>query len=87
MNRISSRTMVNMLSAEPAPDRGDDLAYICKQIDDVCILLFDRWCERSEITPLLYLLHAWRLLPSMLRAASLYSASRAFEVSPRSAGQ
>jgi len=35
-----------------------------KQVDDLCIALFDRWCERREITPLIYLLHAWPLFPS-----------------------
>jgi hypothetical protein len=35
-----------------------------KRVDDLCIALFDRWCERREITPLIYLLHAWPLFPS-----------------------
>ena len=35
-----------------------------KQVDDLCIALFDRWCERREVTPLIYLLHAWPLFPS-----------------------
>jgi hypothetical protein len=35
-----------------------------KQVDNLCITLFDRWCERREITPLIYLLHAWPLVPS-----------------------
>ncbi|MGT2477266.1 hypothetical protein [Paraburkholderia terrae] len=35
-----------------------------KQVDELCIALFDRWCERRELTPLLYLLHAWPFFPS-----------------------
>jgi hypothetical protein len=42
---------------------GDDYR-LRKQLDDLCIALFDRWCERREITPLIYLLHAWPLFPS-----------------------
>ena len=38
------------------------------QVNDLCIELFDRWCERRELTPLVYLLHAWPILPSTPRA-------------------
>jgi len=34
------------------------------QVDDLCIALFDHWCERRELIPLAYLLHAWPFLPS-----------------------
>lgn len=42
----------------------DDDYRLRNQVDDLCIALFDRWCERREITPLIYLLHAWPLFPS-----------------------
>jgi hypothetical protein len=28
-------------------------------IDDLCLRLFDRWCECRELLPLSYLLHVW----------------------------
>jgi hypothetical protein len=31
----------------------DDASHLRKQLDDVCIALFDRWCERRELTPLI----------------------------------
>lgn len=34
------------------------------QVNDLCIALFDRWCERRELIPLTYLLHAWPIVPS-----------------------
>ncbi|MDH6147655.1 MULTISPECIES: hypothetical protein [Paraburkholderia] len=43
---------------------GNDDPCLRKEVDDLCIALFDRWCERREITPLIYLLHAWPFLPS-----------------------
>ncbi len=33
-------------------------------VDDLCINLFDRWCERRELLAFTYLLHAWPLVPS-----------------------
>ncbi|TDY21950.1 hypothetical protein B0G81_2190 [Paraburkholderia sp. BL6665CI2N2] len=29
------------------------------EIDDLCMVLFDRWCERRSILPLAYLMHSW----------------------------
>jgi hypothetical protein len=43
---------------------ADDDYRLRKKVDDLCIALFDRWCGRREITPLIYLLHAWPLFPS-----------------------
>lgn len=34
------------------------------QVDDLCIELFDRWCERRELAPLVYLLYAWPFFAS-----------------------
>lgn len=34
------------------------------QVDDLCRALFDHWCERRELIPLAYLLHAWPFLPT-----------------------
>ncbi|MHB9842303.1 hypothetical protein Q8F57_046930 [Paraburkholderia terrae] len=56
--------MANLITVVRAADGSDGCAHLRKQVDDLCILLFDRWCERREITPLLYLLHAWPFLPS-----------------------
>ncbi|BCG05483.1 hypothetical protein PPGU19_100510 (plasmid) [Paraburkholderia sp. PGU19] len=64
MNRASNSKMASLFTAVRAADVSDGAAHLRKQVDDLCILLFDRWCERREITPLLYLLHAWPLLPS-----------------------
>jgi hypothetical protein len=49
---------------ENSTSGSDDICRLQKQVDDLCIVLFDRWCERREITPLIYLLHVWPLVPS-----------------------
>ncbi|WP_206996556.1 hypothetical protein [Trinickia mobilis] len=46
-----------------------------RQIDELCIALFDRWCERRELTPLIYLLHAWPFYPATLRPIETLSAA------------
>jgi hypothetical protein len=46
-----------------------------KQVDELCIALFDRWCERRELTPLLYLLHAWPFLPTTPQPVKTVSAA------------
>lgn len=71
MNRASNSKIASLFTAVRAPDVSDGAAHLRKQVDDLCILLFDRWCERREITPLLYLLHAWPLLPSTPHPARL----------------
>jgi hypothetical protein len=45
------------------------------QVDDRCIELFDRWCERRALTPLIYLLHAWPFFPTTSRAVERVSKS------------
>jgi hypothetical protein len=45
---------------------GNQDSCLRKEIDELCIALFDRWCERRTITPLTYLLRAWPILPSAL---------------------
>ncbi|MBP0588303.1 hypothetical protein J8I87_00910 [Paraburkholderia sp. LEh10] len=64
MNKAPNSKMATGLTLVRAADGSDGSAHVRKQVDDLCIVLFDRWCERREITPLLYLLHAWPLLPS-----------------------
>lgn len=46
-----------------------------KQVDELCLALFDRWCERRELTPLLYLLHAWPFFPSTPEPVNAISAA------------
>jgi hypothetical protein len=46
-----------------------------KQVDEICIALFDRWCERHELTPLLYLLHAWPFFPATPQPVKTVSAA------------
>jgi hypothetical protein len=33
-----------------------------ENIDRLCALLFDSWCERRSVIPLAYLMHAWPIL-------------------------
>ena len=33
-----------------------------ENINSLCILLFDSWCERRSVIPLAYLMHAWPIL-------------------------
>jgi len=44
--------------------KTDNDARLRKQVDDLCIELFDRWCQRRELAPLVYLLHVWPFSPS-----------------------
>ncbi|WP_233863728.1 hypothetical protein [Paraburkholderia adhaesiva] len=46
-----------------------------RQVDDLCIALFDHWCERRELIPLVYLLHVWPFLPSTPHAVATLSAA------------
>ena len=60
---------------ENSNSSADDDYRLRKQIDDLCIALFDRWCERREITPLIYLLHAWPLFSSKPRPVKRLAAA------------
>ncbi|MFL9965181.1 hypothetical protein PQR02_29850 [Paraburkholderia sediminicola] len=54
---------------------GNEDSRLRKQVDDLCIALFDRWCERRAITPLIYLLHAWPFFPSTPQPVKTVSAA------------
>lgn len=41
-------------------DAGDELQQLCLQ-------LFDSWCERRSVVPLAYLLHGWPILDAEAR--------------------
>ncbi|WP_296660672.1 hypothetical protein [Paraburkholderia sp.] len=59
-----------------ARQRGLDADFRLRaQVNELCIALFDHWCERRELTPLIYLLHAWPFLPSMHRPVEMLAAS------------
>lgn len=45
------------------------------QIDDLCIALFNHWCERRELIPLVYLLHVWPFLPTTPHPVGALSAA------------
>ncbi|RKR37705.1 hypothetical protein [Paraburkholderia sp. BL17N1] len=67
MERNRHRTYAGtfkIVGTEPCNSSGNDDSCLRNVANDVCIVLFDRWCERREITPLIYLLHAWPFLPS-----------------------
>ncbi len=53
-----------LVGADVRSSSGNDDSCLRKEADDLCIALFDRWCERRAITPLSYLLHSWPILPS-----------------------
>jgi len=36
-------------------------------IDDLCMILFDRWCERRCVLPLVYLMHGWPITTRTFR--------------------
>ncbi|WP_246279062.1 hypothetical protein [Paraburkholderia ultramafica] len=46
-----------------------------KQVDELCIALFDRWCERRELTALRYLLHVWPFSPAARQPIKTVSAA------------
>jgi hypothetical protein len=41
----------------------------CTEIDSVCMLLFDDWCERRAVLLLTYLMHAWPFVSPSRQAA------------------
>lgn len=45
------------------------------QVDDLCNALFDHWCERRELIPLVYLLHVWPFLPTTPHPVGALSAA------------
>jgi hypothetical protein len=40
----------------PVDQKSDDDA---EEMERLCLLVFDRWCEQRNVIPLAYLLHAW----------------------------
>lgn len=44
-----------------------------EEIDQLCLLLFDAWCERKSIIPLAYLMNAWPISSSAPLAATRLS--------------
>jgi hypothetical protein len=64
MEQTCNRESLTALACGPEENSNSsahDDHRLRKRVDDLCIALFDRWCERREITPLIYLLHAWPL--------------------------
>lgn len=39
-------------------------APIFAEVDNICLRLFDTWCEQRNVLPLAYLMHAWPLVAS-----------------------
>jgi hypothetical protein len=54
---------------------GHDDYHLRKELGEACMALFDRWCERRELTPLIYLLHAWPFFPSTAQPIKNVSAT------------
>lgn len=44
-----------------------------EEIDQLCLLLFDAWCEGRSIIPLAYLMYAWPISPPGPLAATRLS--------------
>jgi hypothetical protein len=66
MERASDKKMaarLHVIRSAESDKSGGDPSCLRKQLDDVCMVLFDRKCER-KVKPLFYLLHAWPILPS-----------------------
>jgi hypothetical protein len=77
MQRAFDRKMTARAHVASTDSDESGVASSClrQQLDEVCMVLFDRWCERREVTPLLYLLHAWPFLPSTPHPIRLVSAA------------
>ncbi|CAG9221650.1 hypothetical protein BCAR13_440062 [Paraburkholderia caribensis] len=56
-----SYDMIEPSEIDPDAFPVSDQADICQfmEIDNICISLFDRWCEAREVVPLAYLMHNW----------------------------
>jgi hypothetical protein len=46
-----------------------------RRVEELCIALFEHWCERRELIPLAYLLHVWPFLPTTPHAVGALSAA------------
>lgn len=68
-------TTLTLVRAGACNSSRDDDSRARKQVDDICIVLFDRWCERRELTPLIYLLHAWPFFASTRHPVKTISAA------------
>lgn len=47
------------VSTAVSSEDQDDEHAIPAEIEDLCILLFNLWCERRSVIPLAYLMHSW----------------------------
>jgi hypothetical protein len=67
-------TAENPPSDQPIDSLANESA-LYKKIDELCTVMFDRWCDRRELLALVYLLHAWPLVPSSPRPVKTLLAS------------
>jgi hypothetical protein len=37
---------------------------VVEQVNDICMRLFDNWCDTRSVTPLAYLMHCWPMSDS-----------------------
>lgn len=52
---------------------GDTQPKLAAEIASLCIVLFDRWCEKRSVVPLAYLMHTWPIVkptPPLIRRLS-----------------
>jgi hypothetical protein len=40
-------------------DAGSAVTEAIDEIDELCVSLFDLWCEHRRVVPLAYLMHSW----------------------------
>ncbi|AUT66387.1 hypothetical protein C2L65_42545 [Paraburkholderia terrae] len=40
----------------------DEPPHLATEIDSVCMILFDRWCEKRSVLPLAYLMYTWPIV-------------------------
>lgn len=44
----------------------DEPPHVATEIDSVCMILFDRWCEKRSVVPLAYLMYTWPIVSPTL---------------------
>lgn len=63
---------LHLVASNSARSPGDNWSEPA-EIDDRCLILFDRWCERRCVLPLMYLMHSWPMPTRNLRAVQRLS--------------
>lgn len=72
---IGSGREITYIRREASPRSHAADSHVRGRVEELCIALFEHWCERRELIPLAYLLHVWPFLPTKPQAVGALSAA------------